>query len=169
MSATEIVQATTGCVTSPAELALSTLFRKDASGLYMLALLLTADRSMAESCFVPGLDDAYVDGNKAFGDWVHVWARRIVIRSAIRLVRERQGTEERVAKRPRVTERVGPPAIEKILSLGDLERCVYVLSVLEGYPDRDCASFLGVSLTQIHEIRIRVLHDGSTDEAALCH
>lgn len=165
MSTAETVRATTECiVTHPRNLALSTLFRKDASSLYMLALLLTADRSTAERCFVPGLDDECVDGNEAFGDWVYVWARRIVVRNAIRIMRERQRTEER----PRVTDIAGAPAIARILSLGDLDRCVYVLSVLEGYADHDCASLLGVSLMQIHETQIQVLHDvGSADGAAL--
>jgi len=44
-----------------------------------------------------------------------------------------------------------------ILALPDFERFVYVLSVLEGYTDRECGTLLGVSPELIEEARIRAL------------
>jgi hypothetical protein len=44
---------------------LNTLFRKDACGLYSLALLLTTDRSAAKRCSVPVLNSTCVRGNTA--------------------------------------------------------------------------------------------------------
>ncbi len=44
-----------------------------------------------------------------------------------------------------------------ILALQDFERFVYVLSVLEGYTDRECGTLLGVSPQQIEETRTRAL------------
>jgi hypothetical protein len=58
---------------------------QDRTRLYLLSFLLTADRAMAERCFVPGLDLAAED-NAALRDWAHSWARRIVIGNALRLI-----------------------------------------------------------------------------------
>ena len=44
-----------------------------------------------------------------------------------------------------------------VLGLEDFERFVYVLSVLERYPDQTCAVLLGTSIQQILEARIRGL------------
>jgi len=44
---------------------------------------------------------------------------------------------------------------ESILALPDFERFVYVLSVIEGCTDQQCAVLLGVSSQQIAEARIR--------------
>lgn len=64
----------------------------------------------------------------------------------------------------RVAEDVSLPAIapedprfSAILSLPDFERFVYVLSVLEGYTDQQCASLLGVTEQQIEDARLHAL------------
>ena len=44
-----------------------------------------------------------------------------------------------------------------ILALPDFERFVYVLSVLEGCTDQECATLLEVSPRQIEETRLRAL------------
>jgi DNA-directed RNA polymerase specialized sigma24 family protein len=49
------------------------------------------------------------------------------------------------------------PRFESILALPDFERFVYVLSVLEGCTDQQCAVLLGVSSQQIAEARLRAL------------
>lgn len=49
------------------------------------------------------------------------------------------------------------PRLSAILALPDFERFVYVLSVLEGCTDQQCAAFLGVSPQQIEEARLRAL------------
>lgn len=48
-------------------------------------------------------------------------------------------------------------AIASVLALGDLERFVYVLSVLERYTDQDCSLLLGRSLQEIEKTRHRAL------------
>ncbi len=55
--------------------------------------------------------------------------------------------------------RVAPqdPRFSAILALPDFERFVYVLSVLEGCTDQQCATLLGVSPQQIEETRLRAL------------
>jgi DNA-directed RNA polymerase specialized sigma24 family protein len=49
------------------------------------------------------------------------------------------------------------PRFSAILALPDFERFVYVLSVLEGCSDQQCAALLGVSPQQIEETRLRAL------------
>src|ERR1019366_2636448 len=61
------------------------LFTKDVKGLYLLSFLLTVDHEKAEQCFVAGLDGC-VNGNSVFREWAHSWARRVIIRHAVRMV-----------------------------------------------------------------------------------
>ena len=49
------------------------------------------------------------------------------------------------------------PRFSAILALPDFERFVYVLSVLEGYTDQQCATLLSVSPQQIEETRLSAL------------
>jgi hypothetical protein len=58
---------------------------EDRSRLYLLSLLLTADRAKAEQCVSAGLELIGED-NAAFRDWAHSWARRVVIYDALRLI-----------------------------------------------------------------------------------
>src|SRR6516164_8596247 len=64
------------------------IFRDDMNRLYTLSLLLTADHSLAEKCFVQGLEDAQ-KGNPVFREWARSWARRTIIANAIRLINPR--------------------------------------------------------------------------------
>jgi DNA-directed RNA polymerase specialized sigma24 family protein len=49
------------------------------------------------------------------------------------------------------------PRFSAILELPDFERFVYVLSVLEGCTDQQCAALLGVSPQQIEDTRLRAV------------
>lgn len=49
------------------------------------------------------------------------------------------------------------PRFSAILALPHFERFVYVLSVIEGWTDQECATLLGVSSQQIEETRLRAL------------
>jgi DNA-directed RNA polymerase specialized sigma24 family protein len=49
------------------------------------------------------------------------------------------------------------PRYSAILALPDFERFVYVLSVLEGCTDQECATLLDVSPQQIEETRLHAL------------
>lgn len=48
-------------------------------------------------------------------------------------------------------------AIDSILGLKDFERFVFLMSVLEKYPDHDCSVLLGCARQDIAETRIRAL------------
>jgi hypothetical protein len=137
------------------------LFGDDANGLYLLSFLLTARHEMAKRCFEAGLSEC-VEGNAVFQDWARSWARRVIIRNAIRIMEPR----------PRQT-RATPAALNlagylpgmrlqnspfaNILELEDFERFVYVLSVLEEYVDQNCAALLNTSQREIREARDRAL------------
>lgn len=49
------------------------------------------------------------------------------------------------------------PRFSAILALPDFERFVYVLTVIEGYSDQQCAALLDVSPPQIEEARLCAL------------
>jgi DNA-directed RNA polymerase specialized sigma24 family protein len=49
------------------------------------------------------------------------------------------------------------PRFSAILALPDFERFVYVLSVLEGCTDQECATLLGAPRQQIEVARLRAL------------
>src|SRR5262245_32254781 len=61
------------------------IFAEDMRNLYWLSFILTADPGKAEQCFVAGLDDCFA-GNGVFKDWARSWARRTIIKNAIRLI-----------------------------------------------------------------------------------
>jgi DNA-directed RNA polymerase specialized sigma24 family protein len=137
------------------------IFTEDMSGLYLLSLLLTGDRDRAEECFVAGIGES-TKGNRVFKEWARSWARRTIIRSAIRLVgpRERSGRTTRDPASARGLNYV-PLALEAevyaILELTSLERFVFVMSVLERYSDHDCSILLGCVQRDITAARARAL------------
>ena len=64
------------------------IFHEDMNGLYLLSFLLTADHEKAEQCFVSGLEDA-VNGNRVFKEWARSWARRVIIKNAVKVINPR--------------------------------------------------------------------------------
>jgi DNA-directed RNA polymerase specialized sigma24 family protein len=44
-----------------------------------------------------------------------------------------------------------------VLALEDFERFVFVVSVLEGYQDRECAVLLGCAVVEVGHARVRAL------------
>ena len=134
------------------------IFRDDMNRLYTLSLLLTADHSMAEKCFVQGLEDAQ-KGNPVFREWARSWARRTIIANAIRLVNPRV---DRTLAHSTPSRDVADPAntkqeITAILALPTFERFAFVMSVLEGYSDRECALLLECSISDLVAARTRAL------------
>ena len=133
------------------------------SGLYLLALLLTGNRKDARRCFVAGVAGC-VGGNRVFKKWATSWARSIIVHNAIRIRSPHFGpprSEGSVLRSatdhmlPNNDLRYGPLA--SVLALGDFERFVFVLSVLERYTDQECLGLLKSSLQEIEETRCRAL------------
>src|SRR5215469_17201964 len=84
------------------------IFQKDMNRLYLLSFLLTGDHSVAEQCFVGGLHMSQ-EGNPVFKEWAESWARRAIIRNAIRMIRPRP-TEDSTA--PATARTAGDAATE---------------------------------------------------------
>src|SRR5277367_2447613 len=64
------------------------VFREELDGLYQLSFLVTGNHEKAQRCFVTGLEDCYRT-NHVFRDWALSWAKRMIIRNAIRELRPR--------------------------------------------------------------------------------
>lgn len=135
------------------------VFDEDMNSLYRLAFLLTADHQKAEQCFVSGLDDV-VKGNPVFKEWARSWARRAVILNAVRVIKPRPMEENGRSNSATVssngkTSPVGQIEIAVVLGLEPFERFVYVMTILERYPDQDCSLLLGCARRDVVAARTR--------------
>jgi hypothetical protein len=142
------------------------IFAEDMRNLYWLSFILTADPVKAERCFVSGLDECYA-GNGVFKEWARSWARRTIIKNAIRLVSPQftnasAGPNNTVLNRDETAPGGHlPPGetreISAILDLDPFDRFVFVMSVLERFPDRDCVLLLGCTQQALGAGRVRAL------------
>jgi len=142
------------------------IFKEDMQSLYLLALVLTADPEKAEQCFVSGLDDC-ASGNHVFKAWARSWARRVVIKNAIRSAAASTTQAER-AQRTATSEGADllaslprpelPAEIAALLALPARERFAFVMSFCEGYADRDCSLLLGCTREELIKARTRALN-----------
>jgi DNA-directed RNA polymerase specialized sigma24 family protein len=135
-----------------------TVFHRDMDVLYWLALTLTSDENKAEQCFVAGLEEC-IEGNCVFKEWARSWSRRVVIKNAIRLM---SPAARLTSAAPVIRQQAEPRARAEVAlatlpRLTPFERFVYVMSVLEGYTDRDCATLLGCSSADVAEARLKAL------------
>lgn len=148
------------------------LFSEDSNGLHLLSFLLTADIEKAEQCFVAGLEDC-AGGNTVFREWAASWARRVIVRNAIRILAPHKGQPQPTqsahqpsGKRSVLEMPVQDVPFASILRLNDFERFVYVLSVVERFSDQECAVLLGISRQEMRETRaIAVQHVSDFERA----
>jgi DNA-directed RNA polymerase specialized sigma24 family protein len=160
------------------------IFEADIDRLYLLAFLLTADHALAEKCFVQGLEDSK-NGNLVFKEWAQSWARRSIITDAIRKIHPRpqlarpesavradepatlvQGSAaEAVSAAAGITPqergsratRVFHKEIAAIVALPAFQRFAFVISVLEGYSNRETSLLLDCSLHELVSARTHAL------------
>ena len=139
------------------------VFTQETNNLYQLSFLLTGDDEKAEQCFVAGLEDS-VKANNVFREWAHSWAKRAIIRNAIRVLRPQptgagsSALASSKESRLRII-RDGHLEIDSVLALEDFERVVFVMTVLERYSDQDAAILIGCSIEEIHAARICALKE----------
>jgi DNA-directed RNA polymerase specialized sigma24 family protein len=141
------------------------IFNEDLKELYQLSFLLTRDPAKAERCLVSGLLDC-VSGNRVFREWAHSWAKRTIVQNAIRELKPRPSQSNSPLSRAMFSAMdqhwKGPGGhfeIDAVLRLADFDRFVFVMSVLEHYPEHDCALLLGCSARDIREGRTRALKE----------
>lgn len=141
------------------------IFNDDMKNLYLLSLVLTADPEKAEQCLVSGLEDCAAS-NQVFKEWARSWARRVVIKNAIRMIapgpeRASQVLNPCAAKTRRASKlswpETMPIAMSALLELPPFERFAFVMSVLEGCSDQDSGLLLGCTRESLVAARVRAL------------
>ncbi len=138
------------------------VFSDERDELLRLSFLLTGDHETAEQCFVAGLEDS-ANTNRVFKEWARTWAKRTIIQEAIRVLEPRppqhamSSTPEHATeiwvRLPSISDR--DLARRSALALEDFERFVFVITVLEGYSEHQCALLLYASLQDVRKARIR--------------
>jgi hypothetical protein len=140
------------------------IFKEDMQSLYSLSLVLAADPEKAEQIFVSGLDDCS-SGNPVFKEWARSWARRTIIKNALRVVAPEPvyaDGDSKIAVASDITRRNQPEVQAKIsvlFALTDFDRFAFVMSVLEGYSDQDCALLLGCTRQALIAGRVRAAQE----------
>jgi len=140
------------------------VFDQDRNELYQLSLLLTGDHERAQKCFVAGMEDCAKE-NRVFREWARSWAKRIIVEKAIRELNPRPslpGSSPSATVLSHSEQSSGPGGHfnpETVLGLGDFERFVFVMSVLENYSLHECALLLGCSVLEVRQARAHALDE----------
>lgn len=130
-------------------------FAKQNTDLFRLSLQLTADAEKAERCLILAMRDCFFRSN-VLKDRVDTWARRMVMRNAIRLV---WGNSHDILFEPGSEFHSQPSycSLEvlresvAILTLPDFDRLAFVICVLERYSILDCALLLGKAPRDVYD------------------
>ena len=135
------------------------VFKDDMQSLYSLSLMLAADPEKAEQLFVSGLEDSAAN-SPVFKEWARSWARRTIVKNAVRLIApgttNMNGVSKAVRSDATIQALPGLPAeMYAVLGLSAFERFAFILSVLEGYSDQDSALLLGCTRQALIEARVR--------------
>ena len=150
-------------------------FRKildeDLNRLYQLSFLLTADRQMAERCFVASIEDC-ANENRVFRAWARAWTKRVIVENAIRELKPRPSRSNSCSlpshRNQQSSSPTGHLTADTLLGLADFERFVFVLCVLERYRKNDCILLLGCSASQLREAWTRAIQTlASIDQVVL--
>ena|ERR1700744_4610891 len=144
-------------------------FNEEMHSLYLLALLLTADHDKAEQCLVSAMGEC-VEGIGVFTEWARSWSRRAVLQSAIQMIMPAPEHADKGSllnlKAPAMPADNDDP-FAPILLLDPFERFVFVMSMLEGQSDEECAVLLRCSRHDVLRARVLALkHQFSTDARA---
>jgi hypothetical protein len=132
------------------------VFIQQLDSLYTLALILTGDEPKAEQCLFAALD-LCVEGSLVFKESAAAWSRRSVIKIAVKSMSPTPfstAVHYLPGHRSDLTSDQDVP-IKCLLEMPAFERFVFVMSVLEGYSDRDCALLLDCSCADLVAARIR--------------
>ena len=138
------------------------IFEEDLNGLYQLSFLLTGDHQRGERCLVTGIEDC-AEENRVFMEWARTWAKRVIVKNAIRDLNPRpsHSTSSALlsvfAHNPQPSGPIGHFHVDAVLRLADFERFAFVLCVLEHYREYECALLLGGSASEVREARTRAI------------
>jgi DNA-directed RNA polymerase specialized sigma24 family protein len=131
------------------------LFAREMTNLLRLSLHLTADSEKAEKCLILAMRDCF-ERSVVSKKWAHLWARRMVVRNAIRLVLSTENdisceTGSDFYLQPSTFQIEALRKSSEILDLPDFDRLVFVICVLERYSILDCALLLRRSPKDVHD------------------
>ena len=125
------------------------IFSEDMAGLHLLAYLLTADDERAEEVFVAGLDDT-INGNSVFRQWARSWSQRTIIKRAIKAIAPSPEDDRTVTGTTHQAGRQELDSLVRVMSqLSTFQRFVFVLCILEGYSNTECAALLACRVTDV--------------------
>lgn len=138
---------------------LQQMFVAEMTDLLRLSLDLTGEVEMAEKCLILAMRDCF-DRSVVSKKWARLWARRMVVRNAIRLV---FGIENDIQCETGRDFHLQPSEYHiealrgsvAIRDLPDFDRLVFVLCVLERYSILDCAQLLRRSPKDAEDARER--------------
>jgi len=134
------------------------LFRDHMNQFYFLSLLLTADATKAEECFVASLD-ACMKSRRVFKDWAHRWATHTIIKKAIEMVSPAQQKQTNGVLRFEGHASLTAPEtlLSALQTIPALDRFVHHMTIVERYSDLESATFLGCTPKEVRESRERAL------------
>ena len=139
-------------------------FTEEMHSLYLLSLLLTAHNDKAEQCFVSAMGECPEDSG-VFLEWTRSRARLAILKYATRMIMPVAAHADSLLllglKPP-----AAPDPLAAILALDPFERFVFVISVLEGRSEQDCAILLRSSRSHIMMARGLALKRLANSDAA---
>jgi len=144
------------------------LFAREMTNLFRLSLHLTANAEKAETCLILAMRECFANSTVS-KEWALIWARRRVIRNAIRLV---LGTENAEPNNIYSYSEAGhdfhlQPSQYRIealwesvaiFCLPDFDRLAFVICALERYSILDCALLLRRSQKDVNDARVRAIN-----------
>ena len=99
-----------------------------------------------------------------FREWARTWAKRVIVKNAIRELHPQSSHSNSSARGPIVfrsklqfSDPSGHFDKDAVSRLGDFERFVFVMCVLERYREHECALLLGCSDSQVREARTQAI------------
>ncbi len=153
------------------------LFAREMTDLFRLSLQLTADAEKAEKCLLLAMRECFTNSTVS-KRWAPTWARRSVVRNAIRLVPVTEpvmcndtcsapGADFDLQPCEYLIETLREsPAI---LALPNIDRLVFVICVLERYSIMDCALLLKKSPKDVDNARVRAINQVAFAEELYRH
>jgi hypothetical protein len=143
-------------------------FNEEMHSLYLLSFLLTADHDKAEQCLVSAMGEC-VEGIGVLVDWGRSWTRGAVLKHAIQMimpVREHTDCVSVISRKRSVAPAENNP-FATIVLLDAFERFVFVMSILEGQSEEECANLLKCSRRDVMIARVLAIkRQSSTDSLA---
>src|SRR5271168_235156 len=142
-------------------------FNEEMHSLYLLAFLLTADHDKAEECLVFAMGEC-VEEIGVFTGWARSWSRRAVLKRAIQMIMPAPQHSDKVSiisLKASATPAENNDPFAAILLLDPFERFAFVMSILEGQSDEECAVLLRCSRRDVMIARVLALKRQSSADA----